>query len=156
MLAARDKNEDQVHELETGADYYVAKPGDPRVLLARIRKLFTHSAPVEPRHDKNRIVLGQLVIDLSERKVRWREQAIELYSGEYDLLLVLAKGVGQVLNREQLIQELGSIEFNGVDRSVDMTISKLRRKFGDDPSDPRKIKTVWGRGYLFSQTEWEE
>lgn len=102
------------------------------------------------------MVIGQLLIDLSERQVQWRGQDVELSSGEYNLLLVLAKGIGEVLSREQLIQELRGIEFNGVDRSVDVAISKLRRKFEDDPGDPRKIKTVWGRGYLLSRVEWEE
>lgn len=156
MLTARGKNDDQILGLETGADDYVAKPCEPRVLLARIRTLLRRSAPVAPRHDSKRIVIGQLLIDLSERQVQWRKQDIELSSGEYNLLLVLAKGVGEVLSREQLIQALRGIEFNGVDRSVDVAISKLRRKFEDDPSEPRKIKTVWGRGYLLSRTEWEE
>ena len=156
MLTARDKNEDQILGLETGADDYVAKPCEPRVLLARIRTLLRRSTPAEPRHDSRRIVIGQLVIDLSERHVQWRKQTVELSSGEYNLLLVLVKNVGEVLSREQLIQELRGIEFNGVDRSVDVAISKLRRKFEDNPGDPRKIKTVWGRGYLLSRVEWEE
>ncbi|MEE3509576.1 MULTISPECIES: response regulator transcription factor [unclassified Pseudomonas] len=156
MLTARDKNEDQILGLETGADDYVAKPCEPRVLLARIRTLLRRSTPADPRQDPKRMVIGQLLIDLSERQVQWRGQDVELSSGEYNLLLVLAKGIGEVLSREQLIQELRGIEFNGVDRSVDVAISKLRRKFEDDPGDPRKIKTVWGRGYLLSRVEWEE
>ncbi len=156
MLTARDKNDDQILGLETGADDYVAKPCDPRVLLARIRTLLRRSLSTETRHDAQQIVLGRLLIDLTERQVQWREQDVELSSGEYNLLLVLANHAGEVLSRDQLIQQLRGIEFNGIDRSVDVAISKLRRKFEDNPAEPRRIKTVWGKGYLLSRSEWDE
>ncbi|MBI6853255.1 response regulator [Pseudomonas cichorii] len=156
MLTARDKNDDQILGLETGADDYVAKPCDPRVLLARIRTLLRRSFSTETRHDAQQIVLGRLLIDLAERQVKWRDQDVELSSGEYNLLLVLANHVGEVLSRDQLIQQLRGIEFNGIDRSVDVAISKLRRKFEDNPAEPRRIKTVWGKGYLLSRSEWDE
>lgn len=157
MLTARDKSDDQILGLETGADDYVAKPCEPRVLLARIRTLLRRSTPAAtPRENSQQIVLGQLLIDQAERQVQWRKQDVELSSGEYNLLLVLARHVGEVLSRDQLIQQLRGIEFNGVDRSVDVAISKLRRKFEDDPGEPRKIKTVWGKGYLLSRSEWDE
>ncbi|MBX8615782.1 response regulator [Pseudomonas cichorii] len=156
MLTARDKNDDQILGLETGADDYVAKPCDPRVLLARIRTLLRRSFSSETRHDAQQIVLGRLLIDLAERQVKWRDQDVELSSGEYNLLLVLANHAGEVLSRDQLIQQLRGIEFNGIDRSVDVAISKLRRKFEDNPAEPRRIKTVWGKGYLLSRSEWDE
>jgi two-component system OmpR family response regulator len=87
--------------------------------------------------------------------VTWREQPVELSSGEYNLLVVLARHAGEVLSRDQILQRLRGIEFNGTDRSVDVAISKLRRKFGDCAGEARKIKTVWGKGYLFSRSEWE-
>ncbi len=157
MLTARDQSDDQILGLETGADDYVAKPCEPRVLLARIRTLLRRStSAATQRNDPRQIVLGQLIIDLTERQVRWRQQDVDLSSGEYNLLLVLATHVGEVLSRDQLIQQLRGIEFNGIDRSVDVAISKLRRKFEDDPGEPRKIKTVWGKGYLLSRSEWDE
>ncbi|MBX8498601.1 response regulator [Pseudomonas lijiangensis] len=156
MLTARNKNDDQILGLETGADDYVAKPCDPRVLLARIRTLLRRSLSAETRHDAQQIVLGRLLIDLAERQVKWRDQDVELSSGEYNLLLVLANHAGEVLSRDQLIQQLRGIEFNGIDRSVDVAISKLRRKFEDNPAEPRRIKTVWGKGYLLSRSEWDE
>ena len=157
MLTARDKSDDQILGLETGADDYVAKPCEPRVLLARIRTLLRRSTPaLTSRENSQQIVLGQLLIDQTERQVQWRKQDVELSSGEYNLLLVLARHVGEVLSRDQLIQQLRGIEFNGVDRSVDVAISKLRRKFEDAPGEPRKIKTVWGKGYLLSRSEWDE
>ena len=99
MLTARDDSHDQVLGLEMGADDYVTKPCEPRVLLAR------HA--------------------------------------------------GEVLSRDLILQRLRGIEFNGTDRSVDVAISKLRRKFDDNAGEARKIKTVWGKGYLFSRSEWE-
>lgn len=157
MLTARDQSDDQILGLETGADDYVAKPCEPRVLLARIRTLLRRSTTAAtPRENNQQIVLGQLLIDQTERQVQWRKQDVELSSGEYNLLLVLARHVGEVLSRDQLIQQLRGIEFNGVDRSVDVAISKLRRKFEDSPGEPRKIKTVWGKGYLLSRSEWDE
>ena len=138
-----------------GADDYVTKPCEPRVLLARVRTLLRRSSLSEPQVANDQIVMGNLCIDLSERTVTWREQAVELSSGEYNLLVVLARHAGEVLSRDQILQRLRGIEFNGTDRSVDVAISKLRRKFDDHAGEARKIKTVWGKGYLFSRSEWE-
>lgn len=155
MLTARDDSHDQVLGLEMGADDYVTKPCEPRVLLARVRTLLRRSSLGEPMTVNDRIVMGNLCIDLSERTVTWRDQAVELSSGEYNLLVVLARHAGEVLSRDQILQRLRGIEFNGTDRSVDVAISKLRRKFDDHAGEARKIKTVWGKGYLFSRSEWE-
>lgn len=155
MLTARDDSHDQVLGLEMGADDYVTKPCEPRVLLARVRTLLRRSSLSEPQVANDQIIMGNLCIDLSERSVSWREQAVELSSGEYNLLVVLARHAGEVLSRDQILQRLRGIEFNGTDRSVDVAISKLRRKFDDHAGEARKIKTVWGKGYLFSRSEWE-
>ncbi|MNZ83794.1 Alkaline phosphatase synthesis transcriptional regulatory protein PhoP [compost metagenome] len=155
MLTARDDSHDQVLGLEMGADDYVTKPCEPRVLLARVRTLLRRSSINEPRLESDLIVVGGLRIDLAERNVFWREQWVELSSGEYNLLVVLARNAGVVLSRDRILQQLRGIEFNGTDRSVDVAISKLRRKFDDSAGEARKIKTVWGKGYLFSRVEWE-
>ena len=155
MLTARDDSHDQVLGLEMGADDYVTKPCEPRVLLARVRTLLRRSSLSEPQVANDQILMGNLCIDLSERTVTWREQVVELSSGEYNLLVVLARHAGEVLSRDQILQRLRGIEFNGTDRSVDVAISKLRRKFDDHAGEARKIKTVWGKGYLFSRSEWE-
>lgn len=154
MLTARDDSHDQVLGLEMGADDYVTKPCEPRVLLARVRTLLRRSAN-EPRLDHDLIVVGGLCIDLAERTVTWRGEPVELSGGEFNLLVVLARNAGVVLNRDRILQQLRGIEFNGTDRSVDVAISKLRRKFDDNAGEARKIKTVWGKGYLFSRVEWE-
>ena len=155
MLTARDDSHDQVLGLEMGADDYVTKPCEPRVLLARVRTLLRRSSVNEPRLDNDLILIGGLRIDLAERTVSWRGEEVELSSGEYNLLVVLARNAGEVLSRDRILQQLRGIEFNGTDRSVDVAISKLRRKFDDHAGEARKIKTVWGKGYLFSRSEWE-
>lgn len=155
MLTARDDTHDQVLGLEMGADDYVTKPCEPRVLLARVRTLLRRSTASEPRVGRDVILIGGLRIDLTERSVVWNAEQVELSRGEFDLLVVLARHVGEVLSRDRILQQLRGIEFNGTDRSVDVAISKLRRKFGDSADEARKIKTVWGKGYLFSRIEWE-
>ncbi|QCI12617.1 response regulator transcription factor [Pseudomonas putida] len=155
MLTARDDSHDQVLGLEMGADDYVTKPCEPRVLLARVRTLLRRSSVNEPRLDNEQILIGGLRIELAERVVCWRGEEVELSSGEYNLLVVLARNAGEVLSRDRILQQLRGIEFNGTDRSVDVAISKLRRKFDDHAGEARKIKTVWGKGYLFSRVEWE-
>lgn len=155
MLTARDDSHDQVLGLEMGADDYVTKPCEPPVLLARVRTLLRRSSINEPRLDPDLIMIGGLHIDLTERTVCWRAEEVELSSGEFNLLVVLARNAGEVLSRDRILQELRGIEFNGTDRSVDVAISKLRRKFDDSAGEARKIKTVWGKGYLFSRVEWE-
>lgn len=123
MLTARDDSHDQVLGLEMGADDYVTKPCEPRVLLARVRTLLRRSSVNEPRLDNDLILIGGLRIDLAERTVSWRGEEVELSSGEYNLLVVLARNAGEVMNRDRILQQLRGIEFNGTDRSVDVAIS---------------------------------
>ena len=155
FLTARDSVDDRVKGLELGADDYLVKPFSYAELLARVRTLLRRSSLTEPHVANDQIQIGNLCIDLSERTVAWREQIVELSSGEYNLLVVLARHAGEVLSRDQILQRLRGIEFNGTDRSVDVAISKLRRKFDDCAGEARKIKTVWGKGYMFSRSEWE-
>ena len=117
--------------------------------------MLRRSSVHEPRLENDLILIGGLRIDLAERTVSWRGEEVELSSGEYNLLVVLARNAGEVMNRDRILQQLRGIEFNGTDRSVDVAISKLRRKFDDNAGEARKIKTVWGKGYLFSRVEWE-
>ena len=155
MLTARDDIYDQVLGLEIGADDYVAKPCEPRLLLARIRTLLRRSVRTEPAPANHLIIIGQLAINTSERQVCWLGEEVILSNAEFNVLVALARHAGEVQSRDQLLQQVRGIEFNGVDRTVDVAISKLRRRFEDIGNDPRRIKTVWGRGYLMSRTEWE-
>ena len=151
VVTARDDSYDEVSLLEQGADDFVNKPVQPRVLLARLRALMrrTHGKP-EPEGAP--LTFGGLVITTADRTVSWRGQPCVLSNTEYKLLLVLAESAGHVLSRDALLKKMRGIEFDGLDRSIDNCISKLRRKFDD--ADSEKIKTVWGEGYLFSPSAW--
>ncbi|WP_137886637.1 response regulator [Pseudomonas sp. 2FE] len=151
MLTARSDDMDQVLGLEMGADDYVCKPVRPRVLLARIRALLRRSdgAEVLAVEHQRRLEFGVLVIDSAMREAWLREQSIELTSAEFDLLWLLAANAGRILSREEIFTALRGIEYDGLDRSIDVRISRIRPKIGDDPMHPRLIKTVRSKGYLF-------
>jgi two-component system, OmpR family, response regulator RstA len=148
MLTARTDDMDQILGLEMGADDYVAKPVKPRLLLARVRALLRR---IEPDTDSppSRLEFGNLVIDNSAREVILDGQSVEMTSAEYDLLWLLASHAGTVLSRETIFERLRGIQYDGQDRSIDVRISRIRPKVGDDPDNPRRIKTVRSKGYLF-------
>lgn len=150
MLTARTDDMDEVLGLEMGADDYVCKPVRPRVLLARIRALLRRSEGVDaPVEGQRRLEFGQLVIDSAMREAWLRGEGIELTSAEFDLLWLLAANAGRILSREEIFTSLRGIEYDGQDRSIDVRISRIRPKIGDDPMHPRLIKTVRSKGYLF-------
>ncbi len=151
MLTARTDDMDEVLGLEMGADDYVCKPVRPRVLLARIRALLRRrEGHAEGEVESlRRLQFGQLVIDSAMREAWLREQSIELTSAEFDLLWLLAANAGRILSREEIFNALRGIEYDGQDRSIDVRISRIRPKIGDDPMHPRLIKTVRSKGYLF-------
>ncbi|KRV74595.1 response regulator [Pseudomonas citronellolis] len=151
MLTARTDDMDQIQSLEMGADDYVCKPVRPRLLLARIRALLRRSeGPDEaPAAGSKRLTFGKLVIDNAMREAWLDGQTIELTSAEFDLLWLLAANSGRILSREEIFNSLRGIEYDGQDRSIDVRISRIRPKIGDDPMHPRLIKTVRSKGYLF-------
>jgi two-component system OmpR family response regulator len=152
ILTAREDSYDEVSGLEQGADDFLNKPVQPRVLLARLRALMRRSSTKPATDAPPTLVFGALTITTSERNVSWRGEPCVLSNTEYKLLLVLASAAGQVLSRDALLKKMRGIEFDGLDRSIDNCISKLRRRFDDASSE--KIKTVWGEGYLFSPSAW--
>jgi two-component system response regulator RstA len=152
MLTARTDDMDQVLGLEMGADDYVAKPVKPRVLLARIRALLRRvdgEPEATPAASARRLEFGDLVIDDSARAVLLANVPVDLTSAEYDLLWLLASNAGKILSREEIFERLRGIPYDGQDRSIDVRISRIRPKIGDDPENPRRIKTVRSKGYLF-------
>ncbi|QXH48136.1 response regulator transcription factor [Pseudomonas xanthosomatis] len=146
MLTARSDELDQVQGLDQGADDYVCKPVRPRLLLARIQALLRRSEPAERRQA---LEFGPLNIDNRLREARLGGQLIELTGAEFDLLWLLASNAGRVLSREQIFTALRGVGYDGQDRSIDVRISKIRPKIGDDPVNPRLIKTLRSKGYLF-------
>lgn len=151
ILTARDNDIDHVVGLELGADDYVIKPVEPRVLVARIQALLRRSRPAPAEHKSLRF--GALSINVAARSVTLNDRPISLSSNEFELLLYLASRAGETLSRETLYQQLHNREYNGLDRALDVRISHLRRKLGDSET-PEKIKTVWGHGYLFVPEAW--
>jgi len=157
MLTARDEDFDQVVGLELGADDYVIKPVQPRVLLARIRSLLrrAQASLVATTKDNNTLNFGSLCINHSARTVTLQQQEIALTTVEFDLFWFLASQAGIVLSRDTIFTALSGVEYDGLDRSVDIRISRLRKLLEQDPSKPQGIKTVRGQGYLFVATGWD-
>lgn len=154
MMTARDQEMDEVLGLELGADDYVTKPVKPRILLSRIKALFRRAQTnITIRQDKNTLKFGQLLIDANTRKTTLDDTVMPISSNEFDVLWYLANA-GKVVNRQDLVKEIRGIEYDGFDRSMDIIVSRIRKKLGDDASNPFRIKTVWGKGYLFVEDAW--
>lgn len=155
IFTARDSDIDQVIGLEAGADDYVAKPVDPMVLLARTRALLRRVENIAtPPEGGGDLILGGLRISESSQQV-WLDAAeIDLTTHEFELLCLLARRAGRVLSRQEIFHEMRGIEYDGLDRSIDGRVSKLRRKLKDSADAPRRIKTVWGKGYLLVPDAW--
>jgi DNA-binding response OmpR family regulator len=147
MLTARGDEADRVVGLELGADDYIAKPFSPRELLARLRAVLRRA---QPAAEAKQIVVGRVAIDVEARQVRVGAAAADLTGLEFDILLALARRPGRVVPRETLLGEAGRQDVTVSDRTVDVHVSHLRRKLGDDPRTPRLIKTVRGVGYVLS------
>jgi two-component system OmpR family response regulator len=156
MLTARDDDIDQVLGLEGGADDYITKPVAPRVLLARLKALLRREAPkvgtavTVPGADRRVMRFGTLELNPAAREVTLSGKPLTLTTAEYELLHFLAERAGQVVSRDDIMQGLRGLEFDGLDRAIDARISRLRRKIGDDADTPSRIKTVRGQGYLFA------
>ncbi len=155
MLTASDDDINQVVGLELGADDYVTKPIQPRVLLARMRALLRRFGAGDlPTPERGPLCFGTLRISAASREVWLGDQELELTTNEFDLLWLLASHAGQVLTREVILEKLRGIDYDGLDRSVDIRVSRLRKKLRDDTSRPFRIKTVRGQGYLLVQDAW--
>ncbi len=152
MLTAMDNDIDEVVGLETGADDYLTKPTKPRVLLAHLRALLRRLESYENSPTASSIIqAGKVIIDPKSRSVRVDGTNVHLTTAEYNLLWLLAEQSGAVISREELHRKTFRLEYDGLDRSIDLRISRLRKKLGDDPKTPYIIKTIRGQGYLLAQ-----
>ncbi|MEO0998286.1 MAG: response regulator [Pseudomonadota bacterium] len=156
IFTAKDTDIDQVIGLEAGADDYVTKPADPMVLLARTRALLRRAEAGKGHDDAppEDIVLGELRVSEAAQEVWLEGEPIAFTTQEFDLLLVLAKAAGRTLSRDELYRRTRGIDYDGLDRAIDGRISRIRKKLGDTADAPRRIKTVWGKGYLLAPDAW--
>lgn len=153
IMTASSDDIDEIVGLELGADDYLAKPIEPRLLLARIRALLRRKhieQEVDVIPEANMLLcFDNLTINAENRKVLLGQQDVDLTTAEFDLLWLLASNAGKILSRDDIFAQVRGIDFDGSDRSIDARISRLRRKLCDDPENPLRIKTVRGKGYLF-------
>ena len=172
MLTALDEDMDQIIGLEMGADDYIIKPVHPRLLLTRIKTLLrrwslpsstegesNHAISMPPqtvslaspdireKPQRSVIEVDRLKINLGNRTVVLDDRLISLTTAEFELLLLLAQDVGQVVDRETIVQQLRGFDYDGMDRSIDRRVSRLRRKLQGDDKNTEFIKTIRGRGY---------
>lgn len=150
FMTACVEDGDEIQGLEMGADDYLTKPIRPQVLLARIKALLRRANDEEP---KQQLVFGALVLNATAKTVTVHQQALGLNANEFDVLWLLALKVGTVVSRIDLVSQLRGIEYDGLDRSVDIRISRLRKKLQEAQEQPYKVKTIRGKGYLFCNDE---
>lgn len=150
MLTARGDVTDKVVGLELGADDYLPKPFEPRELVARIQAVLRRAqhAKAGPRR-----CFGRLTVDLGRRQVWLDDQEVGLTTSEFVVLDLLIRHAGKVMDRDEIMQALRGIDSECFNRVVDITMSRLRQKLGDDPKHPQFVKTVWGTGYTFIARE---
>ena len=147
MLTARGDVTDRVVGLELGADDYLAKPFEPRELIARIQSILRRSHSNAGIVDK--VEFKGLSIDKNKQEVILDESIISLSTTEYDALILFVEHTGETLDREFLVENLRGISWQSYDRSVDVLVSRLRGKLGETPNNTRFIKTIHGIGYKF-------
>ncbi len=153
MLTARGEVTDRIVGLELGADDYLSKPFEPRELIARIQSVLRRAAG---RSGKIRYHFGDLVIDTQKRVAALRGEPIDLSTSEFEVLFLLAREQNRVLDRDKIMNNLRGMDWAAFDRSVDVLVSRLRQKLGDDPKKPKYIKTIWGTGYKFIAGKGED
>lgn len=158
MLTARDEDVEQVVGLELGADDYVTKPVEPRVLLARMRALLRHAERAGAQRVEEKrglLTFGRFSINQATRSVVFDGETVQFTDIEFELLWLLASHAGEIVSRDFVFKQLTGNAYDGLDRAVDIRISRIRKGLSDDPANPTKIKTVRGKGYLFVESAWE-
>ncbi len=155
MLTALEDETDRIVGLEMGADDYLHKPINPRELMARIKAVLRRAGQTKHLHhpdqatDQRRLESMGIVVDTARRRVRLKNEIIDLSTVEFDILCALIQSEGRVVTRERLMDMARGRAFEAFDRSIDVHISRIRKKIEDDPARPARIKTVWGKGYMW-------
>ena len=153
MLSARGEDVDRIIGLEVGADDYLAKPFNPRELLARVRAVLRRGSEDEKSDGAQTagyLAIGPMRLNLRSRRLTLNGADVPLTSGDFELLKVFAAHPNHLLSRDQLMDLVRGHDRHPFDRSIDVRVTRLRRKIEPDPANPIYIRTIWGRGYLFS------
>lgn len=160
LLTSLDSDMNHILSLEMGAHDYILKTTPPAVLLARLR-LHLRQYGNQPKEEQiqavtqhNALHFGLLCIDPVNRQVTLADENVTLSTSDFDLLWELATHAGQIMDREVLLKSLRGVSYDGLDRSIDVAISRLRRKLYDNTLEPLRIKTVRNKGYLFAPNAW--
>jgi DNA-binding response OmpR family regulator len=153
MLTARGSEADRVAGLELGADDYIVKPFSAREVMARVRAVLRRASPTAAGDGNGTITIGDLSLDTARHQAQLAREPIELSRKEFELLRVLMEEAGSVITREALIEDVWDMNWFGSTKTLDVHISGLRKKLGDDPKEPRFIHTVRGVGFRFSGTD---
>ncbi|PKQ30253.1 MAG: DNA-binding response regulator [Actinobacteria bacterium HGW-Actinobacteria-10] len=155
MLTAKGEEADRITGLEIGADDYLVKPFSPRELVARVRALLRR-ANVGEEPQRDRLVYGDLDIDVASHKAFLRGHELDLTASEFKLLVTLARYPGRVYSRMELVEKVLGYDFEGYERTIDSHVKNLRAKLDDDPREPTYIYTVHGVGYRFESPKSAE
>ncbi|BBP01983.1 response regulator [Sulfuriferula nivalis] len=152
MLSARGEDIDRIVGLEVGADDYLAKPFNPRELLARIRAVLRRkqTPAAEAATENESTSFADFVLDLSAQRLTRAGVEVSLTTAEFAILQIFTSHPNRVLSRDQLMDMLKGYDRDPFDRSIDVRVTRLRRKIEDNPTEPVYIRTIWGQGYLFS------
>lgn len=162
LLTSLDSDMNHILSLEMGANDYILKTTPPAVLLARLRLHLRQAATVHQSDEiapsvtaQKALRFGTLSIDPINRQVTLSGEIIALSTADYDLLWELATHAGRILNRDALLKTLRGVSYDGMDRSIDVAISRLRKKLLDSATEPYRIKTIRNKGYLFAPHAWD-
>ena len=145
MLSARGEPFDRIKGLDMGADDYIAKPFEPRELVARIHSLLRRVTD----EDEGRLRQDAFEVDAINREINMDGEILSLTNMEFELLELLLSSPGTLFSRDDILKHLRGIEAKIFSRSIDILISRLRQKIEANPKDPKFIKTIWGKGYMF-------
>ncbi|SFM96751.1 two-component system, OmpR family, response regulator RstA [Izhakiella capsodis] len=162
LLTSLDSDMNHILSLEMGANDYILKTTPPAVLLARLRLHLRNASALQQGDDapsappgQKALRFGTLFIDPINRQVSLNNEVIQLSTADFDLLWELATHAGSILNRDALLRTLRGVEYDGLDRSIDVAISRLRKKLLDNANEPYRIKTIRNKGYLFAPHAWD-
>jgi len=153
MLTARGDEADRVVGLELGADDYVVKPFSAREVVARIRAVLRRAAGSRAQAGDGVVEVGEVRLDPARRSATRSGEPLELSRKEFDLLALLMREAGSVVTRERLLDEVWDVNWFGSTKTLDVHVSALRKKLGDDPNEPRYIHTARGVGFRFAGTD---